>query len=363
MLIGIPREIKDCESRVSLTPAAVAELTRDGASVLVERDAGKAVGCSNEDYEREGAAIAEDAGEVYSRAELIVKVKEPQPSEYKLFHKDQTLFSYLHLAVDRPQTEALMESGVTAIAYETVADSDGYLPLLVPMSQIAGRLATQVGAHYLQKTAGGCGVLLSGIPGVAPASVVVLGSGTSGTEAARIAAGMGADLTILDLSLKRLCYLEGLFGRNVRLLYATRDAVTKAMRGAHLVIGAVLIPGASAPKVADMSDIASMAEGAVAVDIAIDQGGCLETSRPATHGNPVFVREGVLHYCVTNMPAAVARTSTQALSNAVLPFVQLLARKGVEAALAEHPDIKAGVNVQSGRIVHEAVAKSLNIPQ
>ncbi len=308
---------------------------------------------------RRARAIAADGAEVFAGADMIVKVKEPQPGEIARLREGQILFTYLHLAADREQTEALMRSGATCIAYETVTDGRGGLPLLAPMSEVAGRMSVQVGAHYLQRTQGGAGILLGGVPGVPSGRVVVIGGGVSGTEAVRMALGLEAEVTVIDRSLARLAQLDFRLGGRVRTLYSTTDAIEREIHGADLVIGAVLIPGAAAPKLVTREMVGGMRPGSVLVDIAIDQGGCFETSRPTTHSDPVYVEEGVTHYCVTNMPGAVARTSTLALNNATLPFVLAIAGKGWEAALREDPHLRAGLNVHAGRVTHEAVADSL----
>jgi alanine dehydrogenase len=359
MRIGVPTEIKNHEYRVGLVPASVRELVDAGHEVLVQRGAGNGISCDDTEFEAAGATLADDADALFDRAELIVKVKEPQPSEYDRLRPDQTLLTYLHLAADPRQAEGLMRSGATAIAYETVTADDGSLPLLTPMSEVAGRMSVQVGALCLQKAQGGAGVLLGGVPGVAPGRVVILGGGVAGANAAWMAVGLHADVTILDLSPKRLRTLDHEFAGRVRLLHATRDAVEREVRDADLVIGAVLVPGASAPKLVTRAMLGSMRTGSAMVDISIDQGGCFETSRPTTHDDPTFIEEGVVHYCVTNMPGAVARTSTLALNAVTLPFVKALASKGVQAAVDEDPHLAAGVNVQSGRIVHGVVADAL----
>lgn len=362
MLVGVPREIKSNEYRVGLTPASVAELVVAGHEVLVETAAGNGIGFSDEDYRVVGATILPDAQRLFGRAEMIVKVKEPQAAEVAMLRPGQVLFTYLHLAADRPQAEGLMRSGATCIAYETVTSDDGSLPLLRPMSEVAGRMSVQCGAHYLEKEHGGRGVLLGGVPGVEPASVVILGGGVSGLNAAQMAIGMRADVTILDISLRRLAELDLMFGNQIRTAYASRSAVAEAVRNADLVIGAVLVPGAAAPRLVTRSMITTMKRGAVLVDIAIDQGGCFETSRPTTHDDPVFEVDGVIHYCVTNMPGAVARTSTLALNNATLPFALKLAGMGPEVAMDADQHLANGLNVSNGKIRHMAVADALAMP-
>ena len=362
MLIGVPKEIKIYESRVGLTPAGVHELSAAGCRVLVEKGAGLGAGFGDDDYRQAGGDIAPTAEAVFEAADLIVKVKEPQLAECKRLKSHQTLFAYLHLAADRAQAEALMESGATAIAYETVTDTRGGLPLLKPMSEVAGRMSVQVGAHFLESPQGGSGVLLGGVPGVAPGKVVVIGGGTAGTNAAKMAVGLGADVVILDRSNERLEALDDRFDGRVTTLYSTKAAITRSVLAADLVIGSVLVPGAEAPKLVTRQHVAHMKKGSVMVDIAIDQGGCFETSRPTTHAEPTYVVDGVIHYCVTNMPGAVARTATEALTNVTLPFVMALAGKGTARALADDPHLAAGLNVADGRIRHEAVARALGKP-
>jgi alanine dehydrogenase len=362
MLVGIPKEIKVEEYRVGLVPAAVRELVHHGHQVLVETGAGAGVGASDADYQNAGAQIAPDAAAVFARAELIVKVKEPQPVEIGRLRPGQVLFTYLHLAADKPQAEGLMRSQATAIAYETVTDAVGGLPLLAPMSEVAGRMSIQAGAHHLEKEQGGIGILLGGVPGVPPAKVVVLGGGVAGTNAARVALGMGASVTVIDKSLARLRALDMQFGPGLRTLFATVDAIETEVVQADLVIGAVLVPGAAAPKLVNRALLRRMKPGSVLVDISIDQGGCFETSHPTTHAQPTFVVDGVVHYCVANMPGAVARTSALALNNATLPFVLALAGKGWKRALMDDPHLRAGLNVHDGRIVHPAVAQAIALP-
>ena len=361
MKIGVPKEIKVHEYRVGLVPAAVRELVAAGHQVLVERGAGSGVGFDDADYEAVGARIAADARAVFAAADLVVKVKEPQLVECAMLRPGQVLFTYLHLAADRPQAEALMRSGAHAIAYETVTARDGSLPLLTPMSEVAGRMSVQVGATLLHKSAGGRGMLLGGVPGVAPAKVVILGGGVSGTAAAEIACGMRADVTVIDKSLPRLRELDGLFGGRLKTVFSTAASIETAVASADLLIGAVLVPGAAAPRLVTRAMIKAMRPGAVVVDIAIDQGGCIETSRPTTHADPTYVEEGVVHYCVTNMPGAVAQTSTLALNNATLPYVRALANDGFEVACGKDPGLAAGLNVSQGRIVHSAVAEALGL--
>ena len=355
MKIGVLKEIKANEYRVGLTPASVRELTGAGHVVIVERDAGAEIGFDDEHYRKAGADVAPDAAGVFAEAHMIVKVKEPQPGEIAMLKPEQAIFTYLHLAADREQTDGLMRSGATCIAYETVTDDRGGLPLLAPMSDVAGRLSVQVGAHHLEKAQGGMGILLGGVAGVAPAKVVILGGGVSGTNAARMAVGLGAQVTIIDRSLARLKALEELFGPSCRTLFATAETTEAEVLTADLVIGAVLIPGASAPKLISRRMLSAMKRGSVIVDIAIDQGGCVESSHPTTHSHPTYVVDGVIHYCVANMPGAVARTSTIALNNATLPFVVELADKGWDRALEDNPHLRNGLNIRAGRITHPAV--------
>jgi alanine dehydrogenase len=362
MLVGCPKEIKPQEFRVGLTPMAVAELARAGHRVLVESGAGLGAGFADAAYAAAGAEIVDTAAEVWARAELVVKVKEPQAGERKMLRAGQVLFTYLHLAPDPEQTQDLIASGATCIAYETVTDRTGGLPLLAPMSEVAGRLAPQVGAWALQKANGGRGVLLGGVPGVLPARVVVLGGGVVGTHAARVAAGMGADVTVFDRSLPRLRYLDDVFGGQFKNGYASAATIAEAITQADMVIGAVLIPGAAAPKLVTRAQLSTMKPGAVLVDVAIDQGGCFETSRPTTHQDPIYEVDGIVHYCVANMPGAVPRTSTQALGNATLPFVLALAARGWRQACAEDEHLLAGLNVHAGRVTHAAVGQALNLP-
>jgi len=359
MKIGVPREIKVREYRVGLVPGNVRELVAHGHEVLVETEAGAGIGMDDDAYRAAGATVLGSAREVFAAADMIVKVKEPQPQERAMLREGQVLFTYLHLAPDAPQARDLMRSGAVAIAYETVTAPTGGLPLLAPMSEVAGRMSIQAGAHFLEKAHGGLGVLLGGVPGVDPAKVVVLGGGVVGTHACHIALGMGADVWVLDRSVEALKRLWTQFGRPLNTVFSTRDAVEKHVREADLVIGGVLIPGAAAPKLVSRDLIAAMKKGAVVVDVAIDQGGCFETSRPTTHDEPTYVVDGVIHYCVANMPGAVPRTSAQALNNATLPFVLALADKGWRKALADDPFLRAGLNVHAGRITHPAVAEAL----
>jgi alanine dehydrogenase len=362
MRIGVPREIKIHEYRVGLVPAGVRELVSHGHEVIVETRGGEGIGLGDTHYKQAGAQIAASAADVFRAADLIVKVKEPQLTECRMLRKGQVLFTYLHLAADPEQARALMASGAAAIAYETVTAADGSLPLLTPMSEVAGRMSVQVAASCLQKANGGFGVLLGGVPGVAPAKVVVLGGGVSGTQAAEMAVGLGADVTVIDRSVKRLRELAALYGNRLKTAYSTTEAIEQLVIEADVVIGAVLIAGAAAPKLVTREMVKRMRPGTVVVDIAIDQGGCFETSRPTTHADPTYTVDGVVHYCVTNMPGAVPRTSTFALTNATLPFVRALADLGWRDALARDPHLARGLNVHEGVITHEAVARDLELP-
>lgn len=362
MLIGVPKEIKNHEYRVGMVPGSVKELIHHGHQVMIETNAGIGIGISDADYQAAGAKIVNSAEEIFAQAEMIVKVKEPQPKECMQLRKDQTLFTYLHLAPDPEQAELLLQSGCTAIAYETVTDNLGGLPLLSPMSEVAGRMSIQAGAHCLEKAQGGRGVLLGGVPGVAPAKVVVIGGGVVGTNAVRMAMGMEASVTVLDKSLKRLKELDFQFGSKLNTIYATRDAIEEYVLDADLVVGAVLVPGAAAPKLVSYEMIQKMRKGSVVVDVAIDQGGCFETSKPTTHTEPTYVVDGIVHYCVANMPGGVARTSTFALNNATLPFILALANKGIKKALVEDNHLLDGLNIHAGKITYDAVASALNKP-
>jgi len=362
MKIGVPKEIKNHEYRVGLTPPSVAELVAAGHEVVVETNAGTGIDFDDSAYEAVGATILPDARSVFAAAEMIVKVKEPQASEIAMLEPHHLLFTYLHLAADKPQAEGLMKSGATCIAYETVTAHGGGLPLLKPMSEVAGRMSVQVGAHYLEKFQGGRGVLLGGVPGVAPAKVAILGGGVSGINAAQMAVGMRADVTIYDLNMARLAELDMFFSNQIKTAYASKSAIAAAVKNAHLVIGAVLVPGAAAPKLVTRDMLKTMKRGSVLVDIAIDQGGCFETSHATTHDDPVFEVDGVIHYCVANMPGAVARTSAFALNNATLPFALKLANQGAEAAMKADPHLAAGLNVYKGKIAFKAVADDLGLP-
>jgi alanine dehydrogenase len=362
MRIGVPKEIKNHEYRVGLTPPSVSELTAAGHEVIVETRAGSGIDFDDQDYVAAGARIVGSPAEVFAAADMIVKVKEPQPGEIAMLESRHLLFTYLHLAADKAQAEGLMASGATCIAYETVTARDGSLPLLKPMSEVAGRMSVQVGAHYLEKEQGGRGVLLGGVPGVAPARVAILGGGVSGVNAAQMAVGMRADVTIYDINMSRLAELDMFFSSQIKTAYASKAAIAAAVKNAHLVIGAVLVPGAAAPKLVTREMLKTMKRGSVLVDIAIDQGGCFETSHATTHDDPVFEVDGVIHYCVANMPGAVARTSAFALNNATLPFVLKLAASGAEAAMAADPHLANGLNVSGGKIRHQAVADALDLP-
>ncbi|MDP3706411.1 MAG: alanine dehydrogenase [Legionellaceae bacterium] len=359
MLVGVPKEIKSQEYRVGLVPASVKEIVKAGGSVLVEKNAGMGIKITDNEYIAAGAMIADTPDEIYESAELIVKVKEPQPSECRRLHAGQTLFTYLHLAPDPLQTRLLKESGVTAIAYETVTQHHGGLPLLTPMSEVAGRMSIQAGAHCLEAAQGGSGILLGGVPGVAPAHVVVIGGGVVGTNAIRVAIGMEARVTVIDKSLTRLRELDFQFNSKLNTIYATAHALEDCVMAADLVVGAVLVPGAAAPKLVTRAMIQSMRPGSVVVDVAIDQGGCFETSRSTTHQEPTFVVDGVVHYCVANMPGAVPRTSTFALNNATLPFILSIVTKGIKRALLSDIHFINGLNVHQGKITYEAIAREL----
>ena len=358
MIIGIPKEIKNNEFRVGLTPSLVSSLTRQGHTVLVEQYAGAQIGFANEQYEAAGAKVMADAKAVFADAELIVKVKEPQPQECAMLHEDQTLFTYLHLAPDPVQTEALIQSKAICIAYETVTSSSGALPLLAPMSEVAGRMSIQAGAAHLEKSKGGSGLLLGGIPGVAAAKVLILGAGVVGRHALQIAVGMGAHVSIMDRDLDRLRQIDALYGNRVQTLFSDQQSIENAVRDSDLVIGAVLLPGGSAPKLVTEAMIQKMRAGSVVVDVAIDQGGCFETSRPTTHAEPTYVEHGVIHYCVANMPGAVARTSTIGLTNATYPFIEQIANLGVIEALRQNTHLRNGLSVYQGQLTSAPVARA-----
>jgi len=361
MKVGVPKEIKVHEYRVGLTPGAVREYVAAGHSVMIETNAGAGIGATDDDYRNVGGTILTSAAEVFASSEMIVKVKEPQPSEWCQLRENQILFTYLHLAPDLDQAKGLLKSGCTAIAYETVTDAHGGLPLLAPMSEVAGRLAIEAAGSALKRSAGGRGLLIGGVPGVQPARIVVIGGGVVGTHAARMAVGLGAEVTIIDRSILRLRELDELFEGRVRTRFSTLDSVEEEVFAADVVIGAVLVPGASAPKLVRRSMLSSMRKRAVLVDVAIDQGGCFETSHPTTHAEPTYEMDGIIHYCVANMPGAVPLSSSQALKNATLPFGLALANKGFSAVL-ENPYLRAGLNVHRGRLTYKAVAESLGLP-
>jgi alanine dehydrogenase len=360
MRVGVPKEIKIHEYRVGLTPGAVREYAAAGHSVVVETDAGAGIGASDEVYRRAGAVVADTAAEIFATADMIIKVKEPQAREWSQLREGQIIFTYLHLAPDPEQAKGLMSSGCTAIAYETVTDAKGGLPLLAPMSEVAGRLSIEAAGSALKRSAGGRGILLGGVPGVVPARVVVIGGGVVGTHASRMAVGLGAEVTVLDRSIPRLRELDELFAGRVRTRFSTIEVIEEEVYAADAVIGAVLVPGASAPKLVTREMLKSMRPGSAIIDVAIDQGGCFETSRPTTHADPTYQVDGIVHYCVANMPGAVPLTSSQALNNATLPFGLALARDGF-AAVTRNPHLRAGLNVHDGRITHKAVAESLGL--
>lgn len=362
MIVGIPKEVKDREYRVSATPAAVHEYVAHGHTVIVETNAGNGSGFSDDEYETEGVRIVEAHQAVFEQADMIIKVKEPVESEYELLRRGQVLYTYLHLAADEPLTTSLVERGVRAIAYETVQLPNKALPLLAPMSEVAGRMSVQIGAHFLESTHGGLGVLLGGVPGVPAADVVIIGGGAVGTNAAKMALGLGANVTIIDLSLERLRYLDDVLHGRIHTLVSSRKTIADAVARADLVVGSVLIPGARAPKLVTADMVANMRSGTVMVDVAIDQGGCFETSHPTTHSDPTFVVDGVTHYCVTNMPGAVARTSTQALSSVTLPYGIRLADKGFVDAVSSDQVLGLGVNVMDGKVTCKGVADAFSLP-
>jgi alanine dehydrogenase len=360
MIIGVPKEVKDHETRVGLVPSGATSLCEAGHQVLVETHAGEGSTLMDEEYARAGATIMPSAAEVWRNSDLVVKVKEPQPSEYAFFRPGLTLFTYLHLAPLPDLTDQLLKSGVNGIAYETIFDADGSLPLLTPMSEVAGRLSVQIGAQYLERPNGGRGILLGGVPGVAPANVAILGGGVVGTNAAKVAMGMGAHVTIIDRSLNRLRQLDDIFNGLAVTLASNAWTISETLKHSDLVVGGVLIPGASAPKLVKREMIANMKRGSVVVDVAIDQGGCFETSQATTHTHPIYFVDNVLHYCVSNMPAAVPHTSTFALTNATFPYLLELANKGVEKACHDNPGLCAGVNTWRGMVTHKGVAESQN---
>ncbi|HEV3443466.1 MAG TPA: alanine dehydrogenase [Gemmataceae bacterium] len=361
MIVGVPKEIKTDEYRIAMIPVGVEELTRAGHKVLIQAGAGQGSGIGDELYRDNGADIVTGAEEIWQRADLVVKVKEPLPQEWPSMRPGQILFTYFHFAADEPLTRAVMKSGITAIAYETIKDARGNLPLLTPMSEVAGRMSIQEGAKYLERPFEGRGILLGGVPGVLPANVVILGGGVVGANAAKVAAGLGANVTILDVNLDRLRYLDDVMPRNVTTLFSDRHNILDSIVRADLLIGAVLIPGAKAPYLVRRGDIKRMPPGAVIVDVAIDQGGCIETSRPTTHSQPTYIVDDVIHYCVTNMPGAVGRTSTYALCNVTLPYVLQLARKGLERAVVDNAALAQGVNIRQGKVTNHAVAATFGL--
>jgi alanine dehydrogenase len=360
--IGVPKEIKTDEYRVAMIPVGVEELTRAGHKVLIQAGAGQGSGISDEQYSANGAEIIAAAAEIWSRADLIVKVKEPMPAEWPMMRAGQVVFTYFHFAADRALTDAVIKSDITAIAYETIKDRNGALPLLTPMSEVAGRMSIQEGAKFLERPFEGRGILLGGVPGVLPANVVVLGAGIVGANAAKTAAGLGANVILLDINLDRLRYIDDVMPTNVTTLYSDRHNILDSLSRADLLIGAVLIPGAKAPRLVRRDDLKRMPKRAVAIDVAIDQGGCLETSRPTTHSHPTYIEEDVVHYCVTNMPGAVGRTSTYALTNVTLPYVLQLAKKGFEQAVAQNAALAQGVNIHRGKVTNPAVADTFGLP-
>jgi alanine dehydrogenase len=362
MKIAVPKEIKNNENRVGLTPAGARQLVQDGHEVFVQKNAGMGIGITDEEYIKAGAKILPTLEECFATGEMIIKVKEPQPNEIALLKPHHILYTYLHLAADKPQTEGLMKSGATCIAYETIQLEDGSLPLLVPMSEVAGRMSVQVGATYLQLDKGGKGILLGGVPGVRRAKVTIIGCGIAGTNAAQMAVGMGADVTLVDLSTKRLAELDHLFENKVHTIFSNSQNIEESVINSDLVIGAVLVPGAKAPKLVTRDMISKMGKGSVVVDIAVDQGGCIETCKATTHENPTFVVDGVVHYCVANMPGAVARTSTFALTNVTLKYARMLARDGVDRSIMKDKPLRLGVNIYKGKLVYEQVARDLDLP-
>ncbi|MGE3608545.1 MAG: alanine dehydrogenase [Bacteriovoracaceae bacterium] len=362
MKIAVPKEIKNNENRVGLTPSGVRQLVQDGHELYVQHNAGMGIGINDEEYIKAGAKIVDTMEDAYKAGEMIIKVKEPQPNEIALLTPNHILYTYLHLAADKPQTEGLMKSGATCIAYETIQLEDGSLPLLVPMSEVAGRMSVQVGATYLQLDKGGKGVLLGGVPGVRRAKVTIIGCGIAGTNAAQMAVGMGADVTLIDLSTKRLAELDQLFENKVNTIFSNSQNIEEAVLQSDLVIGAVLVPGAKAPKLVTREMISKMQKGSVVVDIAVDQGGCIETCKPTTHENPTFIVDGVVHYCVANMPGAVARTSTFALTNVTLKYARMIAKEGVDRSIMKDKALRLGVNIYKGKLVYEQVARDLELP-
>lgn len=362
MKIAVPKEIKNNENRVGLVPSGARQLIQDGHEVFVQHNAGMGIGIADEEYIKAGAKIVDTLEDAFAAGEMIIKVKEPQPNEIALLKPHHILYTYLHLAADKPQTEGLMNSGATCIAYETIQLDDNSLPLLVPMSEVAGRMSVQVGATYLQLDKGGKGILMGGVPGVRRAKVAIIGCGIAGTNAAQMAVGMGADVTLIDLSTKRLAELDQLFENKVNTIFSNSQNIEDVVLHSDLVIGAVLVPGAKAPKLVTREMISKMQKGSVVVDIAVDQGGCIETCKPTTHENPTFVVDGVVHYCVANMPGAVARTSTFALTNVTLKYARMIARDGVDKAIMRDKPLRLGVNIYKGKLVYEQVAKDLDLP-
>lgn len=362
MKIAVPKEIKNNENRVGLVPSGARQLVQDGHEVYIQHNAGMGIGISDEEYVKVGAKIVPTLEDAYATGEMIIKVKEPQPNEIALLKPHHILYTYLHLAADKPQTEGLMKSGATCVAYETIQLEDGSLPLLVPMSEVAGRMSVQVGATYLQLDKGGKGILLGGVPGVRRAKVTIIGCGIAGTNAAQMAVGMGADVTLIDLSTKRLAELDQLFENKVNTIFSNSQNIEESVIHSDLVIGAVLVPGAKAPKLVTRDMISRMQKGSVVVDIAVDQGGCIETCKPTTHENPTFVVDGVVHYCVANMPGAVARTSTFALTNVTLKYARMIAKDGIDRAIMRDKPLRLGVNIYKGKLVYEQVALDLDLP-
>jgi len=361
MIVGVPKEIKTDEYRVAMIPVGVEELTKAGHKVVVQGGAGQGSGIADDDYARHGADIVSRGEELWQRADLVVKVKEPLPEEWPLLRRGQIVFTYFHFAADEKLTKAVMQSGITAVAYETIRDAKGQLPLLTPMSEVAGRMSIQEGAKYLERPFEGRGILLGGVPGVLPANVVILGGGVVGANAAKVAAGLGANIIILDINLDRLRYLDDVMPKNVTTLFNHRHNLLDSLLRADLLIGAVLIPGAKAPRLVKREDLKRMNPGSVIVDVAIDQGGSVETAKPTTHSNPTYIVDGVIHYCVTNMPGAVGRTSTYALTNVTLPYVLLIARKGLDKAVRESPALAQGVNIRDGKVTNQAVAETFGL--
>lgn len=362
MKIAVPKEIKNNENRVGLVPGGVRQLVQDGNEVYVQHNAGMGIGISDEEYIKAGAKIVDTIEDAYAAGEMIIKVKEPQPNEIALLKPHHILYTYLHLAADKPQTEGLMKSGATCVAYETIQLEDNSLPLLVPMSEVAGRMSVQIGASYLQLDKGGKGILLGGVPGVRRAKVTIIGCGIAGTNAAQMAVGMGADVTLIDLSTKKLAEMDHLFENKVNTIFSNSSNIEECVVNSDLVIGAVLVPGAKAPKLVTREMISKMQKGSVVVDIAVDQGGCIETCKATTHENPTFVVDGVVHYCVANMPGAVARTSTFALTNVTLKYARMIAKEGVDRAIMKDKPLRLGVNIYKGKLVYEQVAMDLDLP-